>query len=73
MSLPFPKPFFDPLMRERGHCEARARDAKAAFFVGKHGRRRFDGITFRLCARECPRTFQPMFLKQPMHITHAAH
>ena len=45
MPLALPKPFLDPLVRERGHRETGVGDAEAAFFVAHHRRRGVDGQT----------------------------
>jgi len=55
MSLPFPKPFFNSLVRKGRHGKARMRDAKPSFFVGKHGCSCVDGVALQLRAGERPR------------------
>ena len=73
MPLPFPKPFFDALVREGCHGKARVGDAKAAFFLTHHGRRRVDGLTFGLGGSERPCFLNAVLQDQPVNITHAVH
>jgi len=60
MPLPFPKPFFDALVREGCHGETRVGDAKAAFFLGHYGRCSLNGLALGLGCGERPSFFNAM-------------